>query len=82
MAAIEDHSIISTAIIVGICILFVIWKRVGSGRHGGVPFPPGPTPLPLIGNLRDIPTAQPWITYTQWKKKYGMFSVDKSKRAT
>jgi len=26
----------------------------------------------LIGNLRDFPTIQPWITYTKWKRQYGM----------
>jgi hypothetical protein len=63
-----------TTLVIGICILFVIWKRAGPCR-GGVPFPPGPPPLPFIGNLRDIPTIQPWIAYTQWKKKYGMFCI-------
>ncbi|KAF7348392.1 Cytochrome P450 [Mycena sanguinolenta] len=36
-----------------------------------LPFPPGPKPKFLLGNLFDIPTAQPWLTYTKWGKQYG-----------
>ncbi|KAJ7259562.1 cytochrome P450 [Mycena haematopus] len=41
------------------------WQR----RH--FPFPPGPSPRPLIGNFRDIPTKHPWLTYTEWGLQYG-----------
>jgi hypothetical protein len=40
--------------------------------RGGLPYPPGPRPLPLIGNLIDIPKEFSWLTYTQLSKKYGM----------
>ncbi|KAJ7147104.1 cytochrome P450 [Mycena crocata] len=36
-----------------------------------LPFPPGPEPGFLTGNLRDIPTELPWLTYTEWGKRYG-----------
>jgi hypothetical protein len=41
-------------------------------RRQGLPYPPGPRPLPLIGNLMDIPREFSWLTYTQLSKKYGM----------
>jgi hypothetical protein len=46
-------------------------------RRRGLPYPPGPRPLPLIGNLFDIPMKFSWLTYTQLSKKYGTiyFSV-------
>ena len=47
--------------------LWVSWQ----GRQAGVPFPPGPPPLPILGNIRDIPSKQPWLTYTQWGDQYG-----------
>jgi hypothetical protein len=41
-------------------------------RRQGLPYPPGPRPLPLIGNLFDIPKEFSWLSYTQLSKKYGM----------
>ncbi|KAL4069081.1 cytochrome P450 [Scleroderma citrinum] len=35
------------------------------------PLPPGPEPLPILGNLYDLPTEKPCITYTEWSKKFG-----------
>ncbi|KAF8168806.1 cytochrome P450 [Mycena galopus ATCC 62051] len=32
--------------------------------------PPGPTPLPVIGNILNVPTRQPWKTYEEWSKRY------------
>ena len=44
----------------------------GYRRRRGLPYPPGPRPLPLIGNLLDIPKEFSWLEYTQLSKKYGM----------
>ncbi len=40
-------------------------------RRRGLPYPPGPRPLPIIGNLLDIPMESSWFTYSQLAKKYG-----------
>lgn len=41
-------------------------------RRRGLPYPRGPPPWPIIGNL-DVPKAKgaPWITYAEMSKKYG-----------
>ncbi|KIJ42382.1 hypothetical protein M422DRAFT_171145 [Sphaerobolus stellatus SS14] len=62
-----QYAYVALAIFTAGCILSII-------RRSLTPFPPGPPPMFLIGNLRDFPTKQPWITYTNWKKKYGMLS--------
>ena len=33
--------------------------------------PPGPRPLPLIGNTHQAPRKSPWLTYSTWAKQYG-----------
>ncbi|KAI9441780.1 cytochrome P450 [Lactarius indigo] len=40
-------------------------------RRRGVPYPPGPKPWPIIGNLLDSPRQSQWTTYTEMSKKYG-----------
>ena len=38
-------------------------------RRGGCP--PGPRPLPIIGNLLDIPKESSWLAYAEFSKQYG-----------
>ncbi|KAH7910245.1 cytochrome P450 [Hygrophoropsis aurantiaca] len=57
---------------VSIVTALLVWKFLDlSTNSSELPFPPGPPQLPLLGNLLDINTAEPWITYTSWREKYG-----------
>ncbi|KAG2367963.1 cytochrome P450 [Suillus spraguei] len=35
------------------------------------PMPPGPTPLPVLGNVLSLDVARPWLTFNAWKSIYG-----------
>jgi hypothetical protein len=40
-------------------------------RRRGLPYPRGPPPFPIIGNLLDIPKESPWAKYADISKQYG-----------
>jgi hypothetical protein len=41
-------------------------------RRQGLPYPPGPPPWPIIGNLLDVPKKAPWVGYANMSKKHGI----------
>jgi hypothetical protein len=64
-----DHSHLACIALIAATFLLLFLRK----KHNYVRtlYPPGPHPYPIIGNLYDFPLVQPWVTYTQWRKKYG-----------
>lgn len=45
--------------------------------------PPGPMPLPFVGNKFQMPASKPWIKFQEWSKVYGpIFTVWSGRRPT
>ncbi|KAH8994602.1 cytochrome P450 [Lactarius akahatsu] len=51
--------------------LYILCALRDHRRRRGFPYPPGPPPLPAIGNLLDVPKLSPWLGYANMSKKYG-----------
>lgn len=52
-----------------ICLGALVWYRRNS--TSGLRMPPGPPPLPIVGNLLDIPRKREAYAYSAMADKYG-----------
>jgi len=52
-------------------LILFLWSRRSNASR--VALPPGPKPTPILGNIRDIPSKQPWLFATKLAKIYGRF---------
>jgi hypothetical protein len=66
MSQLDIFAILATVVV----LIFLYFKRKNSS-FSHLPLPPGPKGLPVIGNLRDIPTSFAWQTYHKWSKELG-----------
>jgi hypothetical protein len=55
-----------------VLIILVVWFSYRwSVRVQRLPYPPGPKPSLLVGNIKDFPATEAWLTFAQWKDVYG-----------
>jgi len=53
----------------GLLLSLFLWFR--KPKSASAPLPPGPEPIPVLGNVRDLRTQELWLPATQWAKQYG-----------
>lgn len=56
-------------VLAAVFIAFLLTRLAKAQQR--LPLPPGPRGFPLIGNLLQWPTTQPWNKYSAWGRKYG-----------
>ncbi|KAJ5431583.1 hypothetical protein N7445_009315 [Penicillium cf. griseofulvum] len=49
--------------------VWVLWRLFFNSRPTN--FPPGPSSLPVVGNLHQIPQGLPFLAFDEWSKKWG-----------
>ena len=59
----------SLATLVVLSVILVYFKNHQTKRE--TPLPPGPRPLPILGNILDMPSKDEWLTLTRWGQQYG-----------
>lgn len=66
-------TMLNTSLLILVPFVFVALRRLFRyGNAHGAPYPPGPKKKFLVGNLLDLPTGQPWLTYTKLAKVHGI----------
>ena len=65
---------------VSLIVYSVQKKQIWRARSLGRPLPPGPRPLPIVGNFIHIPKSAPWVGYRDLCTKYGAYYVGISRR--
>ncbi|CAH0046585.1 unnamed protein product [Clonostachys solani] len=63
MEATSSLLLVGIAVTLGSLLVFQQWRR----KRSAVPLPPGPRPLPLLGNMFDLPTGK-IPEYEHWSK--------------
>lgn len=58
----------------GVVVLLLFRAYVKSKQYPRcLPLPPGPKPIPILGNVLDIPLSKQWLTFQKLALEYGAY---------
>ncbi|KAH9886935.1 cytochrome P450 [Cubamyces lactineus] len=65
-------ALVSLALFVFVLLRFVFSRRARGAKHASsARLPPGPKPIPVLGNVHQLPMDYQEKTFAQWAKLYG-----------
>ncbi|PFH51601.1 hypothetical protein AMATHDRAFT_142046 [Amanita thiersii Skay4041] len=53
------------------CLLVALFIWLRKPKASTASLPPGPKPLPLLGNLKDLTAQELWLPASKWAKEFG-----------
>ncbi|KAH9829079.1 cytochrome P450 [Rhodofomes roseus] len=64
-----DYTVVLSTLLLSI-LLYVFAQR-RSSQYRGTPHPPGPTGIPVLGNLLQVNVLRPYPQFLAWAREYG-----------
>ncbi|KAI9567804.1 cytochrome P450 [Boletus coccyginus] len=58
------------AVLLVVTLSYALYRRLTRPKPPA-PFPPGPKPLPVLGNVADLTSKELWLQAERWAKQYG-----------
>jgi hypothetical protein len=62
------NAVLAATAAAGLAALYLYVRIAGKSA---VPLPPGPRPVPILGNVRDLTAKELWLPARKWAQQYG-----------
>ena len=53
--------------IAGLIVVYYLWVAAPRKKRF-----PGPTPIPFLGNVLQLPRQTAWVKFAEWGREYGL----------
>lgn len=67
----DDGPVLLAISALAILVTFGCYRQYQLNHSRPQLVPPGPTPLPVLGNILSLDTTRPWLTFNDWRSTYG-----------